>query len=157
LDVADWHEAWNHYTVFLDTYHDAHSAKRWHDHYLFLAKQDNFKLNFSAILKFDIEQRNNHSLQLKQFNKDIYLCHFDAIKLEILQEQILANCNTIKHNTSIDRTLNTSRSDRFEPYDNTHTKGACKEFTTKQQRLSLISMRTTEVAPLWQPAQSSNA
>jgi len=74
MDVSDWHEAWNWYLTFLTTYHNGPSTKRWHAHYLFLSKQDNFKLNFPTILKFDIEQRTNDALEPKQFNKDIYLC-----------------------------------------------------------------------------------
>jgi len=54
MDIGDWHEAWNWYLTFLTTYHNGPSAKRWHAHYLFLSKQDNFKLNFPTILKFDM-------------------------------------------------------------------------------------------------------
>jgi len=38
-----------------------------------LSKQDNFWLNFPAILKFDIEQPTWYALDLKEYSEELYL------------------------------------------------------------------------------------
>ncbi|KAF8064202.1 hypothetical protein FPV67DRAFT_1398580, partial [Lyophyllum atratum] len=62
MDIADWHEAWSRYKTFHTKHSDAAVSARWHAHYDFLAGQDNFRANFAAILKFDIEERVNYTL-----------------------------------------------------------------------------------------------
>ncbi|KAF9456232.1 hypothetical protein BDZ94DRAFT_1178185 [Collybia nuda] len=88
MDIADWHEAWNCYRVFLESSCDHTLYTRWNDHYQFLAKQDDFRNNFPAILKFDIEERTRYSLDPREFNRESYLCHFKSVKIEVMHTKI---------------------------------------------------------------------
>ncbi|KAF8221664.1 hypothetical protein L208DRAFT_1326571 [Tricholoma matsutake] len=36
INIADWHESWQRYMIFLDTHCDTEVATRWREHYLFL-------------------------------------------------------------------------------------------------------------------------
>ncbi|EGN93583.1 hypothetical protein SERLA73DRAFT_78465 [Serpula lacrymans var. lacrymans S7.3] len=63
MDATDWYEAWNRYTQYLDQYSDVPIAQCWKEHYTFLAKQEDFKRNFPAILEFNIEQRSSNTIQ----------------------------------------------------------------------------------------------
>jgi len=90
MDIGDWHEAWTRYLRFVETHGDKDSAIRWKKHHEFLAEQDNLKHNFAAILKFDIETRTKYNLNASPHDKDSYRHRFEAIKLEVLQAEILA-------------------------------------------------------------------
>ena len=115
MDIADWHEAWNRYHTFVDTHYNTIGSKRWRDHYIFLSKQDNFRLNFPTILKFDIEQRTCYALDPKEYSEELYLRRFEAIKLELIQEEIRTDREAIR-NVGVNRPMG-SRSHQFEPYD----------------------------------------
>lgn len=90
MDIGDWHEAWTRYHRFVETHGDKDSALRWKKHHEFLAEQDNLKRNFAAILKFDIETRTKYNLTPSPHDEDSYRRRFEAIKLEVLQAEILA-------------------------------------------------------------------
>ncbi|KAF8155874.1 hypothetical protein B0H34DRAFT_675985 [Crassisporium funariophilum] len=57
LDPTDWLEAWSGYLNFLEVVATSRVFLRWKSHYLFLSSQEDLRINFSAILRFDIEQR----------------------------------------------------------------------------------------------------
>ncbi|KIJ90388.1 hypothetical protein K443DRAFT_116669 [Laccaria amethystina LaAM-08-1] len=90
MDIGDWHEAWTRYHRFVETHGDKDSVIRWKKHHEFLAEQDNLKRNFAAILKFDIETRTKYNLTPSPHDEDSYRRRFEAIKLEVLQAEILA-------------------------------------------------------------------
>ena len=90
MDIGDWHEAWTRYLRFVEMHGDKDSAIRWKKHHEFLAEQDNLKRNFAAILKFDIETRTKYNLTPSPHDEDSYRRRFEAIKLEVLQAEILA-------------------------------------------------------------------
>lgn len=50
IESVEWHEAWQHYMMFQDTYSDVEVTTRWREHYLLLSAHDDFHLNFPAIL-----------------------------------------------------------------------------------------------------------
>ena len=74
--------------IFQEIHCDLEVSARWKEHYLFLSGHDDFYLHFSAILSFDITERMCYSINPYAFNKDNYLWHFKAIKLEIMSTTI---------------------------------------------------------------------
>lgn len=90
MDIGDWHEAWTWCHCFVETHSNKDSAIWWKKHHEFLAKQDNLNCNFAAIVKFDIETQMKYNLTPSPHNEDSYRCCFKAIKLEVLQAEILA-------------------------------------------------------------------
>lgn len=88
MDTIDWHKSWQRYMIFQEIHCDLEVSARWKEHYLFLSGHDDFRLHFSAILSFDIAERTRYSINLRAFNKDNYLRHLKAIKLEIMSTTI---------------------------------------------------------------------
>ncbi|CAA7271031.1 unnamed protein product [Cyclocybe aegerita] len=110
MDVADWHEAWNRYLVFVGVHGEADISKRWKEHFSFLSGQDNFKLNFPAILRFDIEIRTKYAIEPRHHDEDAYRRRFEAVKLEVLQESLR------KAAVESDTRSYQTKAKRFTPY-----------------------------------------
>jgi hypothetical protein len=56
MDSIDWHESWQRYMVFQETFCNSEIATRWKEHFLFLSAHDDFRLHFPAILPFDVAE-----------------------------------------------------------------------------------------------------
>ena len=69
MDSIDWHEFWQCYMAFQDSYCNPKVASRWKDHYLFLSAYDDFWLHFPAILLFDVAEQTHYSINPWAFNK----------------------------------------------------------------------------------------
>ncbi|KAF8183699.1 hypothetical protein BJ912DRAFT_799212, partial [Pholiota molesta] len=57
MDYMDWTEAWGNYLEFLKARASDAVFQRWLKHYKFLSGHQELRVNFAAILRFDIEQR----------------------------------------------------------------------------------------------------
>jgi hypothetical protein len=112
MDISDWHEAWNRFAYFIEKHADASVQQRWNEHYRFLAGQDDFKINFPAILRFDIEQRTRYFTSPHIHNSVEYHRRFEETKFIILQEQLEKDRSSI----FVDRSHSTSRPSRYSPY-----------------------------------------
>ncbi|KAF8240141.1 hypothetical protein L208DRAFT_1385065 [Tricholoma matsutake] len=88
MDTIDWHKSWQCYMIFQEIHCDLEVSTRWKEHYLFLSGHDDFHLHFSAILSFDIVECMHYSINPHAFNKDNYLRHLEAVKLEIMSTTI---------------------------------------------------------------------
>jgi len=113
MDIGDWHEAWTRYQLFVEAHSETSIAARWKNHFQFLLGQDHFKLNFPAILQFDIEMRTAYAVAPKPFNEDNYRRRYDAIKLEVLQNSVL---NARARDMGASHSHNSSKGSRFTLY-----------------------------------------
>ncbi|KAH7910108.1 hypothetical protein BJ138DRAFT_988667, partial [Hygrophoropsis aurantiaca] len=57
LTLAEFHEAYARFLIFLETWYSKSIAERWSTHYRFCCKQEDMADIFPAILLFDVEER----------------------------------------------------------------------------------------------------
>ena len=112
MDPSDWHEAWNRFNFFLSVHADHATATRWKDHYDFLSNHDNFRDNFRALLRFDIDQRTRYFTAPQAFDPHSYYRRLETIKIEVMQEDIKNDRTFVRPDH--DRTFRYPR--RSDPY-----------------------------------------
>lgn len=138
MDIGDWHEAWTRYHRFVETHGDKDSAIRWKKHHEFLAEQDNLKRNFAAILKFDIEIRTKYNLTPSPHDEDSYRRRFEAIKLEVLQAEILA-ARSVSDAESIHNAASSSSSwkgkSRYTPYHHRDAESSSRQSGSRTENV----------------------
>ena len=88
MSIPDWHEAKANYKTFLFEAFDDEVASRWTRHHEFLTSIDEFEKSFLAILRFDTSERVSYTFRPMKFNEVAYYQKWNAIKLEILQENL---------------------------------------------------------------------
>lgn len=79
LDPTDWIEAWVNYLEFFRVVASPAVFSRWERHYKVLSSKENFRLNFTAILRFDIRYRREYNANPFQFDQ----AHFDRMFVEV--------------------------------------------------------------------------
>jgi hypothetical protein len=119
IDIVDWHEGWQRYLVFLDTHCEIEIATRWRDHYHFLSAHDDFRINFPALLQFDIEERTRYCINPRTFDKDSYLRHLESVKLEVMSANVR---NTTRGLGQDSQSFASSSKTRFQPYNRENSK-----------------------------------
>jgi hypothetical protein len=112
IESVEWHEAWQRYMTFQDTYSDTEVATRWREHYLLLSAHDDFRINFPAILRFDIAERTRYCINPRAFNKDAYLRHLESVKLEVMSADVRNATRELGQDTQ----ASSSRA-RYQPYN----------------------------------------
>ena len=120
MDISDWHEAWSRFGYFLRQSCHPNIATRWIEHYQFLSSQHDFKGNFEAILKFDIEQRTRYFTARNTRTPDDYTRRFEQIKNIVLKERLDKKDELEKEKEKIrlngDRSFHSFRPNRLQPY-----------------------------------------
>lgn len=79
LDPTDWMEAWVNYLEFFRVVASPAVFSRWERHYKILSSRENFRDNFTAILRFDIRYRREYNANPFQFDQ----AHFDRMFVEV--------------------------------------------------------------------------
>ncbi|KAF8152205.1 hypothetical protein B0H34DRAFT_810224 [Crassisporium funariophilum] len=87
MDPTDWLEAWSGYLAFLESVASPGVFLRWKTHYRFLSGQEDLRQNFSAILRFDIEQRRQYAAQPTTFHEETYYRRFTEVKNLVMKEE----------------------------------------------------------------------
>jgi hypothetical protein len=124
LDPLTWQEAFQCYLSWIADIGDEPSIKRWTTHFTTLAKDEAIRKNFRAILKFDIETRQNYALHPHQHDEAEWSHRLQKKKYATLQDELFRHSQQLR-SSLIDRPSNVAASSRFEPYH--------KEPSTKQQ------------------------
>ncbi|KDR79124.1 hypothetical protein GALMADRAFT_208594 [Galerina marginata CBS 339.88] len=131
MDIGDWHEAWTRYHRFIEKHGDDEAALRWKLHHEFLSQQDNLKRDFTSILKFDIEVRTRYNLNPSAHDEDSYRRRFEAIKLEVLQAEILAAKAASVAESSGNTSSSWKAKQRYNPYPSRDTESSSRNFGSR--------------------------
>ena len=112
MDPSDWHEAWNRFNFFLSIHANKVTATQMERPLRLLSNHDNFRDNFRALLRFDIDQRTRYFTSPQAFDSHSYYRRLETIKIEVMQEDIKNGHTFAKQDR--DRSFRYSR--RSDPY-----------------------------------------
>jgi hypothetical protein len=102
LDPLTWQEVFQHYFSWIADVGDEQSVKHWTMYFTILAKDEAIQKNFCAILKFDIETRQNYTLCPHQHDEAEWSHCLQKKKYATLQDDIFRcrNYNTARREQS---------------------------------------------------------
>jgi len=112
ISIGDWHAAWRRFIFLMSKIAEKPVIKRWNDHYDFLSSQEDFDKDFSAILRFDIEQRTSYFTSPHTFSEDQYYKRFERLRINAIKEDIAKERESFR----MERSQYSSRSNKYQPY-----------------------------------------
>lgn len=113
LDAAEWLEAWANYKRFLQQHAVDAVFRRWDSHFNFLSSQADFRSNFPAILRFDIQYRREYNARPFLHDEIQFLRDFQAVKDTLLREDLALWRKDLEGRTPSN---SSAKSSRYEPY-----------------------------------------
>jgi hypothetical protein len=153
LDPLTWQEAFQCYLMWIGDVGDMQSLRRWTSHFTMLTKDEAIHKNFCAILKFDIETRQNYALHPHQHDEAEWSHRLQKKKYTTLQDELFRHSQQLCSSFA-DRSSNAGPSARFEPYDNAAKcpakkhDGDLSSFETQSQASLLIPCASSVAAPV---------